>query len=75
MNWYSPCSKLISDEEIISSLTFITLRANSTDNNLMILFSKTGFDISFKLSPEMSNPVSGTNQKNNFKMSSLDFVL
>ena len=33
----------------LSSLTFTTLRANSTDNNLMIFFQKTGFDISCKL--------------------------
>ena len=29
----------------LSILTFTTLRANSTDNNLMIFFQKTGFDI------------------------------
>ena len=33
----------------LSSLTFTTLRANSTDNNLMIFFQKTGFDISCKV--------------------------
>ena len=33
---------------MLSSLTFTTLRANLTDNNLMIFFQKTGFDISCK---------------------------
>ena len=38
MSLYSPCSKLISALEMFSSLTFTMLRANSTDNNLMIFF-------------------------------------
>ena len=39
MDFPSPCSKLISDEEMVSCLTFTRLRAKSTDNNLMIFFS------------------------------------
>ena len=64
---------------MVSSLTFITLRANSTDNNLMVFFFlKTGFDISCKLSlgdslHEMSNPVFWNKSEKYFKMLSVDF--
>ena len=47
MGLYIHCSKLISAYERVSCLTFTALRANSTDNILMIFFfQKTKFEIS-----------------------------